>query len=291
MSHGTSRARRLSGPAELLIALGAVAQTGGASLAVLLFAEVSPPGAAWLRMLGAAAVLGVWLRPWRRTWTWHQLRLVTAFGVALGGMNLAFYLSIDRLPLGTAVAIEFIGPMTVAAAGARTRRDLAALLLALTGVGLLADVHLGASPAGVALALTAAGLWAAYIVLGHRVVADPEVRPRDALAAAMLVAAIAFAPALAPSAAPVIATPWLLALCVALGLAASVVPYLLDQVAMARVSRARFALLTSLLPAAAALTGLVVLRQIPTLTETAGIVLVVGASTLQSHRAERRGDA
>jgi len=277
-----TRLRRL--PPHGLFVLGALSQYVGSALAVLLFAAVPAAGVAWLRVAAAAVALVAWRRPWRTRWTSRRLGLVAAFGATVGLMNLAFYLAIDRLPLGTTVAIEFCGPILVAALGSRTRRDIAALALAGLGVLALADVHLAGEPLGVALAVATGALWALYIVLGHRVAADPGIRPQDGLALGMVIGAVALAPALVPAAAPALADPALLAACVAVGLAASVVPYALEQVAMARLPRARFALLLALLPATAAVVGAVVLGQLPGPVEAAGIALVVAASTLRSHQ-------
>ena len=263
--------------------MGAVSQYAGSALAVLLFDRVPAAGVAWLRVVSAAVALVAWRRPWRSAWTPRRLGLVAAFGCALALMNLCFYLAIDRLPLGTAVAIEFAGPITVAALGSRTRRDVAALALAVAGVLLLADVHIAGEPAGVALALAAGALWAGYIVLGHRVAAEPAIRPQDGLAAAMAIGAIVLAPALVSSAAPAFSDAALLAACVGVGLASSVVPYALEQLAMRRLPRARFALLLSLLPATAAVVGAIILGQIPSVAEVIGIALVVAASSLRSH--------
>ncbi len=234
-------------------------------------------------MLSAAVALVAWRRPWETAWTARRLWLAAAFGVALGCMNLCFYLAIDRLPLGTAVAIEFAGPITVAALGSRTRRDLAALGLAVTGVLLLAGVHLEGSPGGVALALGAGALWALYIVLGHRVAADPGLRPQDGLATGMAIGALVLAPPLVGHAAPAFDSAALLAACVGVGLASSVLPYGLEQLAMRRLPRARFALLLSLLPATAAIVGAVILGQVPGVAEAVGIALVVVAASLRSH--------
>jgi inner membrane transporter RhtA len=278
---GVSVASRL--PPHALFMAGAISQYIGSSFAVKLFADVTASGVAWLRVLSAAVVLVAWRRPWRTAWTARRVRLVAAFGVTLAVMNLAFYLAIARLPLGTAVAIEFSGPIAVAALGSRTRRDVAALALAVAGVLLLADVHLEGSPGGVALALAAGLLWALYIVLGHRVAADRGIRPQDGLAAGMAVGAVALAPALVGPASPAFADPALLAACVAVGLAPSVVPYGLEQLAMRRLPRARFALLLSLLPATAAVIGAIILGQVPTAVEACGIALVVVASSLRSH--------
>jgi len=195
-------------------------------------------------------------------------------------MNLVFYLAIDRLPLGTTVAIEFIGPVTVAAVGSRTRRDALALALAVLGVALLSGVRLEGSPAGVALALGAGALWAGYVVLGHRVAAERALRPRDGLAVGMLAGAVVLAPFLVGTTGPAWSHPALLAACLGVGILASVVPYALEQLAMTRLLRARFALLLALLPASAALVGAVVLGQVPGLLELAGIGLVGVAAGL-----------
>jgi inner membrane transporter RhtA len=244
---------------------------------------VPAAGVSWLRALSAAVALVAWRRPWRTRWTGRRLLLVGAFGTALACMNLAFYLAIDRLPLGTAVAIEFTGPIAVAALGSRTRRDLFALALAAAGVLLLADVHLSGSPLGVAFALLAGALWAAYIVLGHRVASDPAIRPQDGLAAGMALGALVLAPVLVSSAVPALTDPALLAACIAVGLSSSVVPYVLEQVAMRRLPRARFALLLALLPATAAVVGAIVLGQVPGVLEAVGILLVVAAAGLRTH--------
>jgi inner membrane transporter RhtA len=255
----------------------------GSAVAVLLFASVPAAGLSWLRAASAAVALVAWRRPWRTVWTARRLALTGAFGTALACMNLAFYLAIDRLPLGTAVAIEFAGPVAVAAIGSRTRRDLLALALAVTGVIALADVHLSGSPEGVALALLSGVLWAAYIVLGHRVASDPGIRPQDGLAMGMALGALVLAPFLVSEAMPGLTDAGLLLACIAVGLASSVLPYVLEQVAMRRVSRARFALLLALLPATAAIVGAIVLGQVPGLLETAGILLVVAAAGLRTH--------
>lgn len=270
-------------PAPSLFILGALSQYVGAALAVLLFASVPAAGVAWLRVVAAAAVLVAWRRPWRRAWPRARLRLVSAFGLALGLMNLCFYLAIARLPLGTAVAIEFCGPIAVAALGSRTRRDVAALVVAAAGVLALADVHAGGSPGGLALAAAAGVFWAAYIVLGHRLAGDTAIRAQDGLALGMAIGALGLAPVLVSSAVPALSSPLLLGACLLVGIASSVVPYALEQIAMRRLARARFALLLALLPATAAIVGAVVLGQVPGLVEAAGIAAVVLAASLRSH--------
>jgi inner membrane transporter RhtA len=270
-------------PAPSLFIAGALSQYVGAALAVLLFASVPAAGVAWLRVVVAAAVLVAWRRPWRTRWPAARLALVSAFGLALGLMNLCFYLAIDRLPLGTVVAIEFCGPIAVAALGSRTPRDVAALVVAAAGVLALADVHAGGSAGGLALAAAAGVLWAAYIVLGHRLASDAAVRPQDGLALGMAIGALGLAPILVSSAVPALASPLLLGACLLVGVASSVVPYALEQIAMRRLPRARFALLLALLPATAAIVGAVVLGQVPGPVEAAGIASVVLAASLRTH--------
>jgi inner membrane transporter RhtA len=272
-------------PPQALFVMGAISQYVGAALAVLLFAKVPAAGVAWLRVLASAGVLIAWRKPWHTLWTAPRLRLVTAFGVVLATMNVTFYLAIDRLPLGTAVAIEFCGPIVVAALGSRTRRDYGALALATIGVLALADVHLAGSPGGLAFAVAAGVAWAGYIVLGHRMAADPGIRPQDGLALGMGIGALAYAPILAASAAPAYGDALLLGACLAVGILSSAVPYALEQVAMRRLPRARFALLLALLPATAAIVGALILGQVPTAVEAAGIALVVAASLLRTHAA------
>jgi len=289
MLRGEAEARfagRIEGlPPPSLFVLGALSQYVGSALAVLLFASVPAAGVAWLRVVAAAGVLLAWRRPWRARARGVRapVPLVAAFGITLALMNLCFYLAIDRLPLGTAVAIEFCGPIAVAALGSRTHRDTAALLLAALGVIALTDVHLAGSPEGLAFAAGAGVLWAGYVVLGHRLAADTSVSSEDGLALGMAIGAVALAPALVPSAAGALASPPLLAACVAVGIASSVVPYALEQVAMRRLPRARFALLLALLPATAAIVGAIVLGQVPGLLEAAGIALIVAAASLRSH--------
>jgi inner membrane transporter RhtA len=272
-------------PPQALFILGAISQYVGSAVAVLLFASVPAAGVSWLRAASAAVALVAWRRPWRTRWSTRRLALVAAFGTALACMNLAFYLAIDRLPLGTAVAIEFTGPVAVAAIGSRTPRDLLALGLAVLGELALADVHVAGSPGGVALAVLSGVLWAGYIVLGHRVASDPEIRPQDGLAAGMALGAAVLAPFLVSSALPALTDARLLAACIAVGLASSVLPYVLEQVAMRRLSRARFALLLALLPATAAVVGAVILGQVPGVLEAVGIALVATAAGLQTHEA------
>ncbi len=197
---------------------------------MLLFARVDVLGVAWLRIAAAALIFALWRRPW------HALRnpTVIAWGVVLALMNCCFYLAIDRLPLATVAAIEFLPVIVLAALGARSRRNAAALALAVPGVYLLTGVHLEGEPLGVALAFANAGLFAAYIVLAHRVASDPAIAGIDGLAAAMLIALVAVTPMAGWAALPAFADPVALAAGIGVGISSSVIPYVADQVAMAQ---------------------------------------------------------
>jgi inner membrane transporter RhtA len=243
----------------------------GPAFAVLLFARVEVLGVAWLRIAAAALIFALWRRPW------HALRnpTVIAWGVVLALMNCCFYEAIDRLPLATVAAIEFLPVILLAALGARSPRNAAALALAVPGVYLLTGVHLEGEALGVALAFANAGLFAAYIVLAHRVASDPAVAGIDGLAAAMLIAVVAVTPLAGWSALPAFADPVALAAGIGVGVSSSVIPYVADQVAMAKLTRAAYALMVSLLPATATVVGLLVLTQVPTLVDALGIALVI----------------
>jgi len=243
----------------------------GAALAVGLFASLRPAGVAWLRMLVAALALLAWRRPERAAWRGRRLVLAGSFGLVTGLMNVAFYEAIARLPLGTAVAVEFCGPVVVAALGLRSVRDIAALVLAATGVALIADVRLAGSRTGLLLALLAALLWAGYIVLGKWLARGGN--SLDDMAVGFTLAATLLCP-LAASTGPAWGSPNLLLLAAGVGLLSTVLPYALDQVVLRRIDRSQFALLLALLPAAASVVGFLVLRQLPDPVEAAGIVAV-----------------
>jgi inner membrane transporter RhtA len=262
--------------------LGALSMYGGAALAVGLFDRLAPAAVAVLRLVGAAAVLLAWRRPSRTAWRGVRLVRAGAFGLATGLMNVAFYEAIARLPLGTAVAIEFCGPVAVAAVASRRPRDVTAVCLAAAGVLLIADVRWSAAPLGLVWALAAAAMWAAYIVLGARVATVGN--GIDDLAVGFAVAAVLLSPVLLLGAGHpgVLLDPMVLLLGLGVGVLSSVVPYVLDQVVLRRVGRARFAVLLALLPATATVVGLVALAQVPGPAEALGIAAVVGAVALRS---------
>jgi inner membrane transporter RhtA len=248
----------------------------GPAFAVLLFALVQPLGVAWLRIASAALVFALWRRPWRAL----RARPVVAMGVVLAVMNVCFYISIDRLPLGTVAAIEFLPVIVLAALGARTVRNGGALVLAVGGVYLLTDVQLAAEPVGLAFAFANAALFALYIVLAHRIAQDGGMSGIDGLAAAMLVAWVVATPLGGWDALPALVNPVALAAGIGVGITSSVIPYVCDQLAMARMRRATYSLLVSLLPATATVIGVLVLAQVPSPAEAAGVALVVSGVAL-----------
>lgn len=286
---GSRVAPRLAqAPAPVLFAISGTSMYVGAAMAVWLFDDATPSGVAWLRCLGAALVLLAWRRPPRAAWRGKALLLAGAFGTVTAGMNVVFYEAIARLPLGTAVALEFVGPVVVAAFGSRTRRDIAALAMVALGVVLIADVQLAGEPLGVAFALAAAAAWAGYIVLGNRVaLADTGVSGFDSLAVGFAVATVVLSP-LALGTGAVWGAPDLLALGVGVGVLSTVVPYTLDQFVLRKVGRAAFALLLALLPVTATVIGLVVLAQVPSGMEALGILAVVIGVALRSREDGQR---
>jgi len=258
----------------------------GPAFAVLLFALVDPLGTAWLRIVTAGALFAAWRRPWRTLGEldWATGRLLIGLGVVLAVMNGCFYMAIDRLPLGTVAAIEFLPVILLAALGVRSGRNAAALAMAVLGVYVLTDVRLEAEPVGVAFAFANAVLFALYIVLAHRLSRSATIGRIDGLAAAMLVAAVAITPIGGSSAVSALLDPVVVVAGVGVGLTSSVIPYVCDQLAMARLSRATYSLMVSLLPATATVVGIVVLAQIPSPAEVAGVGLVVAAVAVHRER-------
>ena len=190
-------------------------------------------GVAWLRIASAAAIFALWRRPWRSFVALDRggRTLIVTLGAVFAAMNVCFYVSIDRLPLAPVAAIEFIGPILLAAIGARSGRNVAAVGTAGMGVYLLTHVRFEGEPVGVAFAFANAALFTAYIVLAHRVTS-------------------------------------------------SVIPYVFDQLAMARLARATYALFVALLPATATVVGVIVLQQLPSVIDLAGIALVMAGIVL-----------
>jgi inner membrane transporter RhtA len=272
--------------AEGYFVVSAVFHYLGPAFAVLLFARVDVLGVAWLRIASAAAVFALWRRPWRRLDELDSAgrRLLAAWGVVLAVMNVCFYVAIDRLPLGTVAAIEFLPVIALAAVGMRTPRNVAALLLAVAGVYFLSEVRIEGEPLGFVFAFANAALFALYIVLAHRVAQSGAVRGIDGLGLAMLVALVAVTPLAAWGASSALVDPVALAAGVGVGISSSVIPYVTDQLAMARMRRATYALLVALLPATATVIGAIVLAQFPAGSEVAGVALVVAGVAVRRER-------
>lgn len=271
----------------------------GPSLAVLLFAHLAVLGVVWLRIASAAVVFALWRRPWRilRSATGAQRRLFVGLGLVLAIMNCLFYLAVDRLPLATVGAIEFLGIIVLAAAGARTRRNLVALTLAVVGAAVLTDVRLGGDWSGIVFAFANCAAFVLYVVLAHRIATgarfdsatagSPGVSLAgiDQLGVAMIIASVAVSHFALGGALPAFTHPLWLLWGIGVGVSSSVIPYVTDQLAMARLPRATFALMLALLPAAATVIGLVILAQVPTWQDLAGIGLIIAGIAVHNNGA------
>lgn len=244
-------------PAPLLV-VGAVASVqSGAAIATRLFPAIGPFGTVWLRLGLSALLVGVVARP-SRTQPRRATGLAVLFGFVLAAMNASFYLALDRIPLGIAVTVEFIGPLAVAVLGSRRAIDLLWVGLAATGVVLLASGSTSDIP-GVALAAVAGGFWAAYIILAQRV---GRVLPgATGLAVALAVGAVVLAPAGILAGGAALLSWSVLGRGAAVAVLSSAVPYTLELVALRRLRTSVFGVLMSLEPAMAALSGLVLLGQ------------------------------
>jgi len=273
---GPGRFQRL--PPQSFFGVSAVFHYLGPSLAVLLFARLDVLGVAWLRITSAALVFALWRRPWRlaRRLSPRGRQVLLGLGVVLAVMNSVFYLAVDRLPLSTVSAIEFGGTVILAAAGTRTARNAGALALTTAGVATITVIRITGQPLGFVFAFANCGLFMLYVVLGHRIAnAAAGNTGIDRLAAAMLIAAVTATPWGLGGAVPAFRHPVLLLAGAGVGVCSSVIPYVADQLAMARLPRATFSLMLALLPVFATIIGAVVLRQLPTVQDIAGITLVV----------------
>lgn len=263
----------------------------GAAVAVQLFPHLGPWGVTTLRLGLAAVILLLIVRPKVRSWTRRQWTAVVLFGAAMGCMNGSFYAAIERIPLGAAVSIEFLGPLVLAAVLARRLLDGLWVAVALAGMVLLGlDSAMGEAldPAGVLLALVAGAFWAGYVLTSARV--GQLVPGAGGLAVALVVATAVVAPLGAPGAVRALADPVLLGMALVTALLASLVPYTLELSALRRVPAPVFSILLSLEPAFAALFGWILLGQESGLLRNLAIVLVILASagvTLTGRPAQR----
>ncbi|MEV6569081.1 EamA family transporter [Streptomyces kronopolitis] len=273
---GTAGARGRIASVALVIG-GIVSLQFGSSVAVLLFPRAGALGVVTLRLVVASLVLLVVCRPKVRGYTRGDWMTVLAFGVALAGMNSLFYQAIDRIPLGAAVTLEFLGPLILSVATSRRMLSLLWAALALGGVVLLGREGLdGLNLAGAACALAAGGLWAAYILLSART--GQRFPQADGLALAMTVAALLSLPLGVADAGTALLNPVTVGLGAAVAMMSSVLPYTLELVALRKLPAAGFAVMMSLEPAAAATAGFLVLHQALGWAEVLAIGLVVVAS-------------
>jgi inner membrane transporter RhtA len=282
-------------PAPFLFLASGFTQYAGAALAIGLFAVIPAASVAWWRLAVSAVVLLAWRRPWRQGWTRRQLGGAVLFGIVLATMNVAFYIAIEYLPLGTAVALEFLGPVLVAGLTGHGWRERIGILLAAGGVVLLAGVQLeGGISTDVVIGLVAilgsAAAWAGYILLGRRVAVQRD--GIGSLAIGMTAGALVYSPLAFGALAPIVTDPRRLAAVIGIAVLSSVVPYAIEQLVLRRVSAARFAILLALLPVTAAVIGAVFLAQLPTPVELIGMVLICAAIVLSARGpAEPSADA
>ncbi len=256
----------------------------GAALAVGLFRVMSPLGVVWWRGgVGALVLLVLW-RPWRSRWTVRRVAVATIFGVILLGMNVLFCQAIALIPMGTAVSLEFLGPVAVALFRGRGWTPRVAALLALAGVvaigGWGLDLGQPDSAAGFGFALAAGAAWAGYILLGSRISGEDATGP--SLALGLSVAALLYLPFLqGPAFNAEFSLPVVLAL-VGVAVLSTTLPYSIEATAFGRIKAETFALLTALLPATSVVIGAIMLQQIPNLFELGGLVLISVAVWLAS---------
>ena len=259
-----------------LVVVGIVSVQLGAAFAKDLFGTVSPTALVWLRLATSALVLLAIARPRLRGRTMADWQVVVGFALSLGLMNWAIYQSFARIPLGIAVTLEFIGPLTLAVLGSRRARDLVWVGLAAAGVALLGAERADLDLAGVAFALLAGAAWAAYILLsagtGRR---WPGL---DGLAVASVIAALGLAPMALVSGGTTLLEPHVLAVGAAIGVLSSVIPYSCELVALRTLRPSVFGILMSLEPAAAALAAAAVLGELLAVTQWLAIACVVAAS-------------
>ena len=259
-----------------LVLIGILSVQFGAGVAKTLFDEVSPTTVVWLRLAFSAVVLVAVTRPVLRGRTRADWLVVLGFGLSLGTMNWAIYQSFARIPIGLAVTIEFVGPLTLAIVGSRRPRDLVWVALAAVGVLLLGLQPGDLTWAGVGFALLAGAAWAAYILLSAQT--GGRWPGLDGLALASVVAMLLLTPVTLGRYADELTDARILALGAVVGLLSSVIPYTCELVALRSLSPAVFSVLMSLEPAAAALAGLVVVGEVLSAVQLVAMACVVAAS-------------
>jgi inner membrane transporter RhtA len=274
-----SRPVRLNSAPEALFIVSAVAQYIGALIAIGLFDRVAPQTVAWLRAIGAAVALLILSPCFWRGWTRSQLGSAAIFGLATAAMNLFFYLGIARIDLGKSVAIEFIGPILVAAWLTRTWRNATALGIAMAGVVILGGTEIGDNPSGLVFILAASAMWAIYILVGAKVARLD--RGLAGLGVGLAIGAVALTPIGIGGSGPVWVAPALLVAALATGVFSNAIGYGLDQVVLRAIPIRRFSVMLALLPATAVIMGWGWLGQQPAAIEWLGIGLVLAGLVIQ----------
>lgn len=251
----------------------------GASLAKGLFPTLGAIGTSTLRIVFAAIILIIILKPWRTQISTQSLRKISLYGIALGMMNLTFYLAIQRIPLGIAVALEFVGPLGVAILASRQKLDFLWAALAIFGIVLIipqwdGPQHLDLM--GVALALTAGLCWGLYIIFGQKI--DGAISSRAAVSIGMVVAGLVVLPFGITTAGSDLLQIKLWPLAIGVALLSSALPYWLEMIALRALPARNFGILMSLEPVIASLSGYLFLAESLTLKQMTAIVLVISAS-------------
>lgn len=280
MTHTREPLRGL--PPELFFILSASAQYLGAVIAFRLFDDVAPASVAWLRVIGAALVLILVSLPrllGQGRWSREELASAAVFGIAVAFMNLTFYLAIDRLDMGKGVAIEFIGPICVAALTTRTRRNAVALACASIGVLVLSGLEIGNEPLGLLYIFLASACWATYIVVGARVARLD--RGVAGLGVGLAIGAVVIAPFGAPQSGPAWSSWTILGLCLLVGILSNAIGYGIEQSVLRAIPVRRFSVLLALLPVTAVVFGFLFLDQTPSAIELVGIAFVLTGVLVQ----------
>ncbi|VVO25095.1 threonine/homoserine exporter RhtA [Pseudomonas fluorescens] len=260
----------------LLIAMASI--QSGASLAKSMFPVVGAQGTTTLRLIFASVIMLILLRPWRARFTASTLRTVIVYGMALGGMNLLFYMSLNTVPLGIAVALEFTGPLAVAIYASRRAMDFLWIGLAVIGLLLLiptGDSRSGIDLVGAAYALGAGVCWAVYILFGQKAGADNGIQTA---ALGVMIAALFVAPVGIVHAGATLLTPSLIPVAIGVAILSTAVPYTLEMVALTRIPARTFGTLMSMEPAFGALSGLLFLHEYLSVAQWLAIACIILAS-------------
>lgn len=260
----------------LLIAMASI--QSGASLAKSIFPVVGAQGTTTLRLIFASVIMILLLRPWKAKLTARSLQTVAVYGVALGGMNLLFYMSLQTVPLGIAVALEFTGPLAVAIYASRKAIDFLWIGLAIVGLLLLIPTDAGSASIdlmGAGYALAAGVCWALYILFGQKAGADNGVQTA---ALGVMIAAIFVTPFGVAHAGATLLTPSLIPVALGVAVLSTALPYTLEMIALTRMPARTFGTLMSVEPAIAAMSGLLFLNEYLSLAQWMAISCIILAS-------------